>query len=49
MSGLPHARSVDVWVLRNENPRTMSGPEGSSIKWNFSCAVGLPRLSWRHE
>jgi len=23
----------------------MSGPEGSSIKWSYSCAAGLPNLS----
>lgn len=38
--GLPFARSVDGWVLRNGHPRTMSGPEGSSIKWFNPCAVG---------
>ena len=40
MFGLPFARSVDGWVLRNKHPRTMSGPEGSSIKWSRLCAAG---------
>ncbi|KGR78098.1 hypothetical protein CD33_01635 [Ureibacillus sinduriensis BLB-1 = JCM 15800] len=40
MFGLPLARSVEGWVLRNGYPRTMSGPEGSSIKWLHPCAAG---------
>jgi len=49
MQGLPSARSEDVWVLRNGAPRTMSGPEGSSIKWVPPCAAGQPKPSQRQE
>ena len=38
---------VEDWVLCNANPRIWSGPEGSSHKWSFACAAGLPGLS-RH-
>jgi hypothetical protein len=31
-----------VWVLRNKNLRTSSGPEGSSDKWNLLCAADKP-------
>jgi len=34
-----------VWVLRNKNLRTSSGPEGSSDKWNLLCAADQPSPS----
>jgi hypothetical protein len=36
---------VEDWVLRNENFRTVSGPDGSSTKEDLSCAAGVPDLS----
>jgi len=38
----PWASGVDVRVPRNGNSWTLSGPEGSSSKWDLSCAAGEP-------
>ena len=43
--GLPFVSGVEVWVLRDGNPRTVSGRERSSTKWNLLGAVRSPGLS----
>lgn len=41
----PLKGGVDNLVLRNETLRTVSGPDGSSTKEMFLCAVRVPGLS----
>ena len=42
MSDMPSVSSVEVWVLRNRNPQTVSGQECSSTTRKLLCAAGMP-------
>ena len=42
---LPVVSGDDVWVLRNGNPRIVSGRERSSTKRNLSCDARVPEPS----